>query len=297
MLKRLWRRFAPNPLDALLARARERRQRRFLIAWNRGLGDIALGLYALVYRIREYIPDAQITFLTRQDLKDGFALLKEVDVLVAKGWKRGFPFHLKKTLQELHLSPECFDIILEHPDPTYWLKWQLGTLVPRLAWNPAWDKLWEAFPLEEEKHYVGVHVQTETQYQTNKNWPLAYWEELFKRITGKTNIHIVLFGFQNKPVFENVIDLRGKTDLLQMLSIIKNRCRYLVVPDSGVLSLTYCIEAAFPLKIVSLWADPYQGILKQSVSSPNPKLIHVPLIGKDRDLSHVSVDAVLGALI
>ena len=32
-----------------------------MLFWNRGLGDIALGLYAIVHRIRESIPDAKIT--------------------------------------------------------------------------------------------------------------------------------------------------------------------------------------------------------------------------------------------
>jgi hypothetical protein len=81
-----------------------------------------------------------------------------------------------------------------------------------------------------------------------------------------------------------------------MLSIIKNRCRYLLVPDSGVLSITYYIDASFPIDIVSLWSDPKQGILKQRVASPNPLLRHTPLIAKNRDLRNVSVESVMNAL-
>ena len=40
--------------------------------------------------------------------------------------------------------------------------------------------------------------------------------------------------------------------------------------------------------MISLWSDPRQGVLKQAVSSPNPKLIHSPLIGAYRDLSTIS---------
>ena len=91
---------------------------------------------------------------------------------------------------------------------------------------------------------------------------------------------------------EGLIDLRGETTLHEMLSIIKNRCSYLIAPDSGVLSLTYYIDVTFPLKVISLWADPKQGILKQNVASPNPELVHAPLIGKKGDISSITVDEV-----
>jgi ADP-heptose:LPS heptosyltransferase len=93
-----------------------------------------------------------------------------------------------------------------------------------------------------------------------------------------------------------IIDLRGKTSLFELLSIIKNRCRYLIAPDSGILSMVYYLDTAFPLQIISLWADPKHGILKQNVASPNPLLIHRPLIGAHRDLSTVSADDVLNHL-
>jgi len=293
VLKRLWRKFGPNPLDALLTRASERKHKRMLIVWNRGLGDIPLGLYALVYRIREFIPDAAITFITRSDLAPGFALLKGIKVLEAPHWQRGAPIQLEETLEALGMSRNAFDLLIEQPDPTYWLKWQLGLLVPRLQWNPAWDTLWHAFPSLQEGTFMGVHVQTETHYQTNKNWPISHWEELFRRVKEK-GVRVVLFGFHPTPPFsaDHVVDLRGKTTLFEMLSIIKERCTYLVVPDSGVLSLTYFLEAAFSLKIVSLWADPCQGVLKQNVPSPNPKLAHVPLIAHHKDLSTISVSEV-----
>ena len=86
MLKRLWKKFGPNPLDQKLKRAVKQECRRILIPWNRGLGDIALGLYALVYRIRKAIPDARITFVTRPDLAEGFKLLDNVETIIVKEW-------------------------------------------------------------------------------------------------------------------------------------------------------------------------------------------------------------------
>jgi ADP-heptose:LPS heptosyltransferase len=285
MIKKIWRRFTPNPLDRLLKKAAAQQKKNLLIGWNRGLGDIALGLYALVTRIRTALPDAQITFITRPDLKDGFALLPGVKTIIDPTWRRGetaiFPPH------------SDFDLVIENPDPTQWLKWQLGHLVPKMEWNGAWDVLCEKFNLP--KNCIGIHVQTETSYGYEKNWPLEKWEQLFDKLSQP----IVLFGFQANPPFkprDHLIDLRGKTSLLELLSIIKNRCSALVVPDSGVLSLTYYLNISFPLKVISLWADPRQGILKQAVASPTPLLGHHPLLGKEEKISSISIEEVLQKL-
>lgn len=296
ILKQLWSKYGVNPFDTLLRRAKQSGERSFLICWNRGLGDIPLGLYALVHRIRTFIPEAMVTFLTRSDLAEGFALLEGVDVMVDATWKRGVPFDLDAALHRAGKSRSTFDVILEHPDPTRWLMWQLGTLTPKLRWNPEWDPLCEH--LQADKVSIGVHVQTETSYTYEKNWPIEYWEEFFQRTYAQQGISILLFGFSSSPPFEGqgIYDLRGKTSLPTMLSIIKNRCRYLLVPDSGVLSMTYYLNIPFPLHVVSLWADPNQGILKQKVPSPNPLLQHLPLIAEDKDLRTVTVQAAMNAL-
>lgn len=298
ILRQLWRKFGINPFDSLLKRAKKQGKERFLICWNRGLGDIPLGLYALTHRIRRYIPDAQITFATRSDLSEGFKMLDGVTTLVDSEWQRGVPFDLEKTLEKAGLSSASFDVVLQQPDPTRWLMWQLGKLVPKLSWDPAWDGLSERFGLDPQKTYVGVHVQTETNYSYEKNWPVPYWKEFFHKAFHNHNVSIVLFGFSSNPQVhgEGIIDLRGKTNLFEMLSVIKNHCRYLLVPDSGVLSMTYYLDASFPITVTSLWADPRQGVLKQNVVSPNPLLRHIPVIAKDKDLRTVSVDTVLDAL-
>lgn len=276
MFKKIWRAIAPNPLDQLLKKTEGKR---ILLFWNRGLGDIALGLYAIVLRIRHYIPDAQITFLTRPNLADGFALLSGVDLIVAPALKRGEPINVRALLKQLGHNPEDFDLIIESPDPTYWVRWQLGKVTPRLVWQPKWDALCEKYGLNSAKEYVGVHVQTETNYAHWRNWPNAHWQELFERLNQRGQ-KVILFGFAKDPHFDlpNVIDLRGETPLFELLSIIKNRCHTLVVPDSGISSMTYFLDLSFPLKIVSLWGNPDMGILKQNVASPNPELVHIPLI-------------------
>lgn len=298
MLKRFYRKFAPNPLDRLLRKAQKRQSRRFLIGWNRGLGDIALGLYAIIHRIREFIPDASITFLTRENLREGFSLLQGVNILIDPQLKRGVPIDVKGALKKLSVETNAFDEIIENPDPTYWVKWQIGKLVPLLHWNAEWDPLWERFGLEKGATYIGAHVQTETNYATWRNWPQAYWEELFVRITEKHNAKVLLFGYETNSSFsmKNVIDLRGKTKLLELLSIIKHCCAAIVVPDSGISSMTYFLNERFPIKVISLWADPNMGILKQNVASPNPFLKHVPLIGPEKNIAKIQVQDVERAL-
>lgn len=296
MLKRIIETFRPNPFDTLLKHVTQEGKNRFLVIWNRGLGDIPLGLYALVHRIRCYLPHASITFLTRPDLADGFKMLDGVNVLVGENWERGKPIDIEKTLQELHLASNMFDVVLEKPDPTKWLKWQVGSLVPKLTWQKKWDQLVDRFGLDPQETYIGCHVQTETgvHYGYEKNWDLASWRNLFKRISDEKRGKILLFGMEKQPAFlmSDVVDLRGETTVFEMLSIIKNCCRYLVVPDSGVLSIVYYVNAEFPIRVVSLWADAKQGVLRQNVPSPNSQFEHIPLHGKNDNVANISVNTV-----
>ncbi|NDD58631.1 MAG: lipopolysaccharide heptosyltransferase family protein [Chlamydiae bacterium] len=298
MLKRFFRFISPNPLDKLLRRALAKKQHTFLIVWNRGLGDIPLGLFAIVHRILSFIPDADITFITRKDLAEGFKLLPLVRCIIAKDWQRKKPTHLKNTLTDMGRSMQDWDIVIESPDPTYWVNWQLGSLVPRLKWNLEWDSLVDKFHLSNTKKLIGVHVQTETLYGYEKNWPEDRFKELFSVLVNQFNVDIILFGSHSdfKYSLPAIIDLRGRTSLLEMLSIIKNKCSYLLLPDSGVLSLTYFLDIPFPVRIVSLWADPNQGVLKQNVLSPNPLLQHISITAPGGDLKNVSVEEVIKAL-
>jgi|JI10StandDraft_1071094.scaffolds.fasta_scaffold16158_4 ADP-heptose:LPS heptosyltransferase len=300
LFKKLIDPFLPNPFDKLLKQMVPEDKTRFLVVWNRGLGDIPLGLYALIYRIRSYIPHASITFLTRKDLADLFTMLDDVHVIVDASMKRGKSVNIGESLKEHQLSSNMFDVILEKPDPTRWLKWQLGSLIPKLSWNPEWDLLVDKYDLDPNATYIGCHVQTETgvYYGYEKNWDLLSWQTLFKRIHEENKGKILLFGVGKGPEFlmKNVIDLRGKTHLFEMLALIKNRCRYLVAPDSGVLSVAYYIDSCFPIRVVSLWADPKQGVLRQNVDSPNSEFEHIPLIGKNQKVSSITTDEVYNAL-
>jgi ADP-heptose:LPS heptosyltransferase len=292
MFRSLARKFLPNPLDSMLKKCARKGGKKILLGWNRGLGDIALGLYAIVHRIREFIPDAEIAFITRDNLRDGFSMLEGVKTIIAPDWKRGHAVKIDEALKRQ------FDLVIEKPNPTQWVHWQRGKLIPRLKWNSAHERLHERFRLSDEATYIGVQVVAETNYGLWRNWPLERWQELFDRLEKLENVKVILFGFGDEPKFvhKNIVDLRGKTDLFELLSIIKNKCQAIILPDSGISSMTYYLDAIFPIRHISLWADPNHGILKQNVPSPNPQLIHCPLVGKGRDLSAVTVDAVMGQL-
>jgi len=279
LVRKLWRKCAPNPLDRLLKKARGPR---VLIVWNRGLGDIALGLYAIIHRVRELVPGASITFLIRKDLEEGFGLLEGISAIVDPKMERGKPYSLPDGLP-------AFDLVIDNADPTYWVSWQRGKLTPRLKWQEKWDTLHERFGLPQG--CLGAHVNCETNYYHARNWPAEKWQELFSRMPEP----IVLFGLKKDPLFthENIYDLRGELSLYELLSVIKNRCSSLIAPDSGILSMAYFLETPFPLHLISLWADPNHGILKQAVSSPNPFLRHTPVISPDRkNASLISVEEV-----
>jgi len=286
----------PNRLDWLCKRQVRRGGKKILLGWNRGLGDIALGLYAIVQRIRFWIPDASITFLVRENLLEGFSLLASVEAIPARGWKRGEPYDVEKSLREIGRDPQEFDLIIPWPSPTDWVRWQRGHLIPKLSWKSKYDELWKKFDLPEEGDIIGVQASAETNYGLWRNWPQERWQDLFDRIQSRA--HVLLFGFGREIVYrgDHLIDLRGKTTLFELLSIIKNRCTHLIAPDSGVLSMAYYLDAAFPLRVVSLWADPNHGILKQNVASPNSLLSHQPLIGAHRDASTIGAEEVVHAL-
>lgn len=298
MFRTVSRLLLPNRLDWLCRRTVKRGGKKILLAWNRGLGDIALGLYAIVHRIRSLIPDAEITFLVRANLIDGFSLLDGIEAIAAPNWKRGEAYDVESTLREMGRDPAAFDLILPWPSPTDWVRWQRGALVPRLCWKSEYDDLWKKFDLGDGCIYIGAQASAETNYGLWRNWPESRWREFFEGLRRYPKARVLLFGFGTEPRYESdqIIDLRGKTTLFELLSIVKNRCSHLIAPDSGILSMAYYLDTSFPLQVVSLWADPKHGILKQNVASPNPLLTHRPLIGSHRDCSTISAETVLSTL-
>jgi len=301
MKSRFFDRLLGNPFDRLLAKAAKRDARRFLLYWNRGLGDISLGLYSVVERIRTFIPNAEITVATRAELDEPFRLLQVQRVFADPKLIRKGSDSPDDVFTRVGLDRKNFDVVLDQVDPTRWLSWQLGKVTPKLDWKPEYDRLCEKFPeIDPTKPCIGAHANSETghYYGYVKDWPREYWQDLIAKTEAAGPVQFVLFGHSADDSFHSpsIIDLRGKTTFLEMLSVIKNRCDMLVAPDSGILSMVYYLNCDFPLTIVSLWADPRQGILKQGVASPNGSLKHYPLLGEEEDISQITVDQVLALI-
>ena len=288
-----------NPLDRLLTKAAKRNARRVLLYWNRGLGDIALGLYPLVERIRSFLPGAGITVVTRAELAEPFRLLDVQEIKVDDRLVRKGPDGPAQVFARLGIERRAFDLVLDKVNPTKWLTGQLGTVTPKLIWKPEYDRLCEKFPeIDPAALCIGAHVSSETGhlYGYVKDWPKHHWQALFDEIRKRYPVQFVLFGHTRDDDFSSpeTVDLRGKASFFETLSVIKNRCQVLVAPDSGVLSMAYYLDCDFPITVISLWADPRQGVLKQGVASPNPALKHYPQLGEEEDVAKVSVERVAG---
>ncbi|NGX63838.1 MAG: putative uridylyltransferase [Candidatus Anoxychlamydiales bacterium] len=278
MLRKIKRYIKKNPLDEILKKAKKNNKKTFLLAWNRALGDISLGLYAVVFKIKEQIKDAKITFLIREDLFEGFELLDGIDFITVSFWRRYIPFDIYHTLHLLNIDSKKYDVIIDKVDPNYWVKWQISNLIPKLRWKNKFDLLADKFKLPKNKILIAVQPTIETKHSPWRQYPKKYFEKLFSK--ANRDIIFVLLGIDKKDKFDfpNVIDLRGKTTLIDALSIIKNRCSYFISLDSGILSLFYFLDVNFSIKLIALWGSKDVGVIKQNVKSPNKDLMYTPLI-------------------
>jgi len=299
-----WRRiadgFAGTALDRAVWRARMSPRREFLLCWNRGLGDIALCLVPIFARIRRDVPGAHVTVVTRPDLAEPFRMTDADRVVTIPGLARNAKLSLAD-LARAGVDPDAFAAVFTEPDVNRWLEGRRAEIPPALRWDAAWDALADrVLPRVPDRIRVGAQPSTETSayYGYGKDWEPASWRALFARTDLFPQVEWLLFGERPEPRFDapHVIDLRGRTGYLELASLIKNRCRALIVPDSGVLATAYYLEARFPLDVISLWSDPRQGVLRQGCPSPNPLLRHVPLIGRDEQARHIPVDTVADEL-
>lgn len=287
--------------DRALRKAGAAGNGRFLFYWNRGLGDIALGLVPLFLRIRREIPGARIEVLTRPELADAFSLTGVDAVHVLAGQPRESRVDLAKACATLGLDAAAFGTVFDYPDPNRWLTGRRQVDPPVLSWNPAWDRDLDALlPERPDEILIGAHVNSETAryYGYRKDWPAECWQALMARHTARTRVHWVLLGNDRQARFvgDNLTDLRGRTDFPALMALVRGRLRVLVAPDSGVLTMAYYLEGDSPLEVVSLWADPRQGVLLQGCPSPNSRLHHVPLVGPGEDVTRLGVEEVDRAL-
>lgn len=301
MIRRLEDRLVGTAFERALDRAARETRDGFLFFWNRGMGDVTLALVPLFKRIRERIPGARITVVTRAELEEPFRLAEVDDIRVVADLPRETRITREGLRSRCGLDPDRFGAAFLDPDPTRWLQGVRGRVAPSLHWKSAWDALADRkVPAAPGITLIGAHVSSETAgfYSYVKDWPVGHWRELFRRLTGAEGIRWVLFGHRPEPAFDlpHVSDLRGRTGFLEMVAIVKNRCRVLVGPDSGILNTVYYVDAPFAIDVVSLWSDPRQGILLQQCPSPNPRLRHVPIVGRAEDVRNITVDEVERAI-
>jgi hypothetical protein len=304
-LKR-WSRIAADRMlgtafDRTLRDAKRAGSSTFVFAWNRGLGDIALGLVPLFARIREADRESCIEVVTRDDLAEAFALTDVDAIHVVPGMVRGTPVDVTSAMRLAGASLSPAAIVFADPDPTRWLDGRRQAYPPSLRWRAEWNaQADEALPPYPGDIVIGAHVSSETaqHYGYVKDWPAAAWQALFARFPASRNVRWILFGNARSHPFaqDNVVDLRGQTSFLALLALIRNRCRILVAPDSGVLTAAYYLADDYPLDVISLWSDPRQGILKQGCPSPNQKLRHVALRGHAEDVRNIAVNEVAEAV-
>jgi hypothetical protein len=278
--------------DRTLRHAVRSGRHRFVFGWNRGLGDIALGLVPLFLRIRAADPHARIEVVTRKDLAQPFELAAVDAIHVVPSLARGQPVDLSAIA-----APD--DVAFADPDPTRWLEGRRREHPPRLLWRAEWNALaGDLVPEDRDVVTIGAHVASETAqyYGYVKDWPAERFAALFSRFPA--NVRFVLFGNEARATFSqpNLVDLRGRTSFLELLSVLRNRCRILVAPDSGVLTAAYYLDQAFPLDVISLWSDPRQGVRKQGCDSPNALLRHVAIQGSGEDVRNIAVETVAAAL-
>jgi hypothetical protein len=292
---------AGTEFDRALAHARRAPRDGFLFFWNRGLGDVVLALEPLFAIVREKVPGARITVVTRRELEEAFRMTDADDVRVLPALVRDQRASPAELTEPFGWRIDQFCAVLADPDPTRWLRGRRQLYPVRLRWQREWDARADAFVAPDRASlFVGAHIQSETQaiYRYVKDWPLESWRALFDGVGVHDGVRWLLFGNAASPAIDHpaVTDLRGRTGFVDMLSIIRNRCRVLVGPDSGVLNTAYYLDASFPLDVISLWSDPRHGVLAQRRASPNPALVHRPLLGRNEDVRNIPVEDVLREL-
>ena len=300
-LRSLADRVAGDPFERALARAARARVTRVVFFWNRGLGDIALGLVPRFARTAGRLPGAAVEVVTRAELEEPFRLTAATAIHVVPGLARADGADAASACARLPRDPREGALAIDRPDPTRWLAIARDPAPPRFTWDPRHDALAARFGgADDGRPWIAIHASTETarHYRTVKDWPPERWRALFAGAAKTGDARFVLLGHEREPAYDapNVLDLRGRTGFLEMLALVRTRCTALVAPDGGVLNAVYLLDAQFPLRVVSLWADPGQGILKADTPSPNRHLSHVPLVGALGDTGAIGVDAVLAAL-
>ena len=286
-LRNFIRAITPNPFLKTLSKLPNKA--RICLFWNRGLGDIPLELYALIKTIRDTVKEAKITIITRDDLYQGFTLLGDsIEILTTTHLVRKSHEPYDLIFDTLKLDPKTFDHIFYKPDPAYWVKKQKKNLQIALKWNMA---LFNPLKIETYKPKAFLHVHSETVYGFEKNLPKSTWDEVISDLKAK-GYYTIALGFNKHASFEVDLDLRGDTDLYQIISSLLDETSVFIGPDSGLLNILYYLDVQAKIHLISFWANTQVGLIKQGTSSPNKHLVHDMIIAKDQDLSKLNASQI-----
>lgn len=287
-LKNWIRKLSKNPFEKKINSLKQ--NARILFFWNRGLGDIPLELFILKKKLLEKCPNASLEVVTRKDLAEGFLLLGQIKVHTSPLLIRHQKENHSAILEALNLDPKNYDLILKELDPAYWFKKERGTYIPKLQWS---QTLPPVFLEKNTKPLAFLHLNSETTYGFEKNLNDPFWEKIIHALKEKGYTTVALGGKIRKESPQCSIDLRGKTTLKELVSLILHHPGVFIGPDSGILNILYYLDIKHPLYLISYWANTDVGILRQKVDSPNPYLVHHPIIAPNLDLSKLSAEDIL----
>lgn len=279
-LRNFIRALTPNPFLQVLKKLPQKAS--IAIFWNRGLGDIPLELKALINTIFEYIQEAKITIITREDLYQGFTLLDpRLTILTSRHLKRKATEDYDKIFKDLDLDKTSFDHIFYKPDPAYWVKKQKQGLEIKLKWN---ESFFKPLDIPSNKPKAFLHIHSETIYGFEKNLPKQSWDIIIADLKSK-GYYTLALGFEKKDHFDVDLDLRGTTDLYQILSTMQEGSCLFIGPDSGLLNMLYYLDVQIKMHLISFWANTSVGLLKQGSCSANKHLKHDIIIANNQNLS------------
>src|SRR4029450_5312304 len=127
---------AGTALDRAVRRAAAGPRRDFLFFWNRGLGDIALGLVPVFARVRRDVPGARISVVTRPELKEPSAPTGADAVVTIAGLARDERVTLADLRAIAGLELDRCAAVFEDPDVNRWLRGRRAEVPPRVRGVP-----------------------------------------------------------------------------------------------------------------------------------------------------------------
>ncbi|MCM8819591.1 MAG: glycosyltransferase family 9 protein [Candidatus Omnitrophica bacterium] len=140
------------------------------------------------------------------------------------------------------------------------------------------------------REFIAIHPWTSDPI---KQWQIENFVELAKKVSANNNLSVIIIGGkeheeESKKYFSNLgnntINLTGKTNLIQLASLLK-RCRLLVSGDSGPVHLASCVATP----VIALFRS---DIPAKSSKRWGPKGIGDIVIERE-ELSRITVEEVL----